>query len=69
MPALKELIAEFDCGDKTALAGFEELTKAQLVNIMRYYYDERPKGLATMGKKKLVELVMELYDPSHSASN
>ena len=53
----------------TAPAGFDELTKTQLVNIMRYFYESRPKGLATMSKKELVELVMKHYDPSYSEND
>ena len=62
-------MAKFDCGDMTAPAAFEELPKTQLVNLMKYYYESKPKGLATMSKKKLVDLVMELYDPTHSKVN
>jgi hypothetical protein len=34
---------------------------------MRYFYEDKPKGLATMGKNKLVQLVMGHFDPSVSA--
>jgi len=68
-PALEELMTKFACGEMTAPAGFGELPKTQLVNIMKYFYESRPKGLATMSKNKLVELVMEHYDPSHSETN
>ena len=69
MPALEALMARFDCGELTAPAGFEELSKTQLVNIMRYFYESRPKGLATMSKKELVKLVMKHYDPSYSEND
>jgi hypothetical protein len=68
-PALEELMTKFACGEKTAPAGFEELSRAQLINIMKYFYESRPKGMATMGKKKLVELVMKHYDPSYGENN
>ena len=69
MPALEALMARFDCEELTAPAGFHGLPKSQLVNIMRYFYESRPKGLATMSKKKLVELVMKHYDPSYSEND
>jgi len=67
-PALEELMNEFASGEKTAPAGFDELPKTQLVNILKYWYDSRPKGMANMTKSMLVELVMKLYDPSHGAN-
>ncbi|KAG7372912.1 hypothetical protein IV203_033636 [Nitzschia inconspicua] len=66
-PALEAIMAKFVSGEKTAPAGFEEMSKSQLVNILKYFYDEKPRGLATMGKNKLVAHVMKFYDPSHSA--
>jgi hypothetical protein len=68
-PTLEELMTKFACGEKTAPAGFEELSRAQLINIMKYFYESRPKGMATMGKNKLVELVMKHYDPSYGENN
>jgi len=67
-PALQELMNEFASGEKTAPAGFDELPKTQLINILKYWYESKPKGMATMTKSKLVELVMKLYDPSHGAN-
>ncbi|KAG7339481.1 hypothetical protein IV203_034477 [Nitzschia inconspicua] len=66
-PALEAIMAKFVSGEKTAPAGCEEMSKSQLVNILKYFYDEKPRGLATMGKNKLVAHVMKFYDPSHSA--
>ena len=69
MPALEALMARFDCEELTAPAGFHGLPKSQLVNIIKYFYESRPKGLATMGKKELVKLVMQHYDPSYSEND
>jgi hypothetical protein len=55
-PKLEELMAKFDSGDKTAPAGFEELSKIQLINIMKYFYESRPKGMDTTGKKSWLTL-------------
>jgi hypothetical protein len=68
-PGLEELMTKFATGEKTAPAGFEELPKVQLVNLMKYFYESRPIGMATMSKTKLVELVMKLYDPSYGENN
>jgi hypothetical protein len=67
LPALEETMAKFETGEFTAPASFEAMPKTQLVNIMRYFYEDKPKGLATMGKNKLVQLVMGHFDPSVSA--
>ncbi|KAG7355653.1 hypothetical protein IV203_000339 [Nitzschia inconspicua] len=66
-PALEAIMAKFVRGEKTAPAGFKEMLKIQLVTILKYSYDEKPRGLATMDKNKLVAHVTEFYDPSHSA--
>jgi hypothetical protein len=36
---------------------------------MKYFYESRPKGMGTMGKNKLVDLVMKHYDPSYGENN
>jgi hypothetical protein len=67
LPALEETMAKFETGESTAPSSFEAMPKTQLVNIMKYFYEDKPKGLATMGKNKLVQLVMGHFDPSYSA--
>jgi hypothetical protein len=43
-------------------AELKKLTKALLVNIVKYYYDAKPSGLSGMNKDKLVAEVAEVAD-------
>jgi oligoendopeptidase F len=68
LPALEETMAKIGVdGELPAPDCFNAMSKANLVNIMKYFYEDKHKGLATMGKDKLVQLVMGHFDPSVSA--
>ncbi|KAG7346884.1 hypothetical protein IV203_005953 [Nitzschia inconspicua] len=51
-PALEAIMANFVSAEKAAPACFEEMPKIQLVNILKYFYDEKPRGLCHNGQEQ-----------------
>ena len=59
MPCLTEKIAPFLSKEKPA-ADLEGFSRQELVQLIRYYYQSRPVGLAGKGKPALIALLTGL---------
>ena len=64
MPSLSTTKAKFRTGEATAPKDFDKTNNGTLVDIIRYYYNDKPKGLTGFNKTNLVEDVMKLYAPT-----
>jgi len=60
-PAVQLIMDDFIKGTKPS-SEFENLTVSVLLSILKYYYDDKPKGLAKMSKQTLVEEVLKRFE-------
>jgi len=66
LPGLQAIMDDFINGNKTTNE-FGNLTVTVLVNILKYFYTDRPKGLAKMSKQSLVEEVLKRFETAAAA--
>ena len=64
MPSISTTMAKFSTSKAIAPKNFNKMKNGTLVDIIRYYYNDNPKGLTGFNKTKLVEEVMKLYAPT-----
>ena len=64
IPSLSTTKANFSTGEATVPKNFDKTNNGTLVDIIRYYYNVKPKGLTDFNKTKLVEDVMKLNAPT-----
>ena len=67
LPALQTIVDEFAQGKKDRME-FGNLTATVLVNLLKHYFTDKPKGLAKMSKQALAEEVLKRFDATAPVS-